>query len=132
MESQRVLFIDPSTSETLRLVLKTPDGAEVQEMKTDHREMLTAIAEVLTSLDTAPEQLSAIGVVVGEGRFTSTRITATIANTFRFVLRIPVFGVEKQLVDAVISGEDIKIPADVGYLSPAYSAAPHIGKPKKV
>ena len=74
--------------------------------------------------------IEGIAVVTGVGRFTSSRISATTANTLAYALKIPVVSVEKgENIEKAV--EKIK-KAKVGtYVIPKYSGEANIGKPKQ-
>lgn len=71
------------------------------------------------------EALSGVAVVVGQGRFTATRVATVTANTLAYSLKIPVAAVrafDTALADAALSA------APLGrYAHPEYSAAARIG-----
>jgi len=89
---------------------------------------LAAIDEILSAEKKTLSDLKGIGVVVGLGRFTSTRVAVTVANTLAYAMKIPVAGVTKidyQDFDSIIQ------QTPVGqYVSAKYSGEAHIGKSK--
>ncbi|PIT88202.1 MAG: hypothetical protein COU29_02935 [Candidatus Magasanikbacteria bacterium CG10_big_fil_rev_8_21_14_0_10_36_32] len=69
-----------------------------------------------------------MGVIVGKGKFTSTRIAVTMINTLAYVLKIPAVGVLDDYKDLL---RKIKTAKSGVFISAKYSADATIGKRKK-
>ena len=68
-------------------------------------------------------------VVVGSGGFTSTRIACVVANTFAYVLQIPLLAIKREDADKAQSLIPKLLKQKPGhYLSATYSGEPNIGK----
>lgn len=73
--------------------------------------------------------LAGIMVVVGVGGFTSTRVACVIANTFAYVLQIPLLAIKHNEIEKVQKLIPKLLKQKPGhYLSATYSAEPNIGK----
>lgn len=130
--SKGILIIDPSQTDVTHLLfISDHEPIADEHIEGSHRKLLEIIDSFLHAHKIQRDDINAIGVVLGAGRFSSTRIAATIANAWHAVHRIPVFGLNTDDVLVIQTGrypfEDLK---KNGYLSPTYSAPPHIGKPK--
>ena len=69
-----------------------------------------------------------LGVVIGKGRFTITRVAVTVANTLAFALGVPVVGLADS--DPEVFMEKIKNTPVGQYVSAKYSGEAHIGNSK--
>lgn len=99
-----------------------------REFISDNRGVLLAINELLEFEKKKPADLSGIGIVLGIGRFTGTRIAVTVANTLAYAFSIPVVGLAK--IDYP-EFERMISEAPVGqYVSAKYSGEANIGKAK--
>ncbi len=130
------LLIDPSLDDKLRLNLFSNQSSSglIKEAKAEN--FLETIDSFFSKQDIDPSKLEGIAVVVGEGKFTATRIAAVIANTFRFVnneINLLALGMNEvefstnnksiqnwsELIDKFKKSED-------NYLSAKYSGKPNI------
>ncbi len=88
-------------------------------------EILPTLQNFLSDQGLGIGELKGLGIVQGKGTFTSTRMTATIANTLHFALALSVVAVREipsSPPTEVFSG------AAAHYVLPTYSAPPSIGK----
>lgn len=122
------LLIDNSEDEKISLhyCLNTKWVQAVFEIK-KVKNLLNAIDKLFKKIGIKPRDLRGVAVVVGKGRFTSTRVATTVANMFGYTLDIPVVAVERvNNLKSIFSG------AKIGqYVSAKYSAEANIGKKKK-
>lgn len=85
------LFIDTSEKEIINLALFDDKTIEHRTYSGRNRELLTCIRDLL--IDKRPDGIT---VVVGAGSFTSTRVACVVANTFGYVLQIPILAISKE------------------------------------
>lgn len=91
--------------------------------------ILIYLDKLLKELDVKLKNIEYLGVVVGSGGFTSTRLAVTVANALAYALKIPVVGVAKNWdADEVI--KKAKNTPVGQYLIPTYSGEANIGKKK--
>ncbi len=96
-------------------------------MTLDGKSLLQVFNEYCLSLGKELKDIKGIAVVVGIGRFTSTRVATTLANALALSLSIPVLAVDG--FDESIS--DLLNAAPKGiYISARYSAPANIGVKK--
>ncbi len=126
------LFIDPSSSDTIRLVLYFNATSREHIFEVRNRELLSVIVEALDRERVALADLRGIVVLVGEGRFSSTRIASVVGNTLSYALHIPVVATTRgnEPTDATIDSFFLA-PHPHYYITPTYSGEPHIGKPSQ-
>lgn len=89
--------------------------------------VLVCLEKLLSSLKLGLNDIKYLGVVVGVGRFTASRLGVTAVNTLAFSLKIPVVALPKNFNpdDALKLAKS----AVVGkYVIPMYSAEAHIGR----
>jgi tRNA A37 threonylcarbamoyladenosine modification protein TsaB len=87
--------------------------------------LLVYVDETLSAWQVSVHDIRCLGVVMGAGKFTSTRLAVTFANTLAYALQIPVISLAKDfdrekaqaVADAAVAGT---------YITPVYSAAPHL------
>ena len=130
------LLIDPSLDSKLRLNLFNNHNSSglIREVKAEN--FLETIDSFLSKQDIMLSKLEGIAVVVGEGKFTATRIATVIANTFKFAdnkLKLLALGSDEvergsnkkdiQNLSGLI--EKFKVGED-NYLSAMYSGKPNI------
>jgi len=86
--------------------------------------VVSAVQHFLSKVGIGLSGLKGMAVVIGKGRFTSTRVATTVANVLSYVFKIPVVGVETsecEWWDKIAS-------ADAGkYITAKYSGEPNIG-----
>jgi len=123
------LLIDNSKDDRLSLVIKAGDINLAGDAPTDDLVgLLENIDKFFKKNRLKINELEGIAVVVGQGRFTLTRIAVTVANTLAYALHIPVAGVMSASEDWV---QKLSVQPVGQYISAKYSAEPNIGKPKK-
>ncbi|MBI2990139.1 MAG: hypothetical protein HYY51_03055 [Candidatus Magasanikbacteria bacterium] len=72
--------------------------------------------------------IQGIMVFLGSGSFTSTRISALVANAFSYVKKIPVMGIgegQAQMLQDLI--EELRLKSAGVYVSASYSGEPNVG-----
>lgn len=123
------LLVDMSEQDLIRLSLFGGNEIITKEFRERNRELLFCIDNLLHEQRLSKVDIKGIAVVVGEGSFTSTRIAVTMANTFGYVLNIPVLGVVKDEAkpDAKLI-ERISWQPICQYILATYSGEPNIGK----
>lgn len=92
-------------------------------------QLLSCLDQLLSELGVKKEQLRGLAVRVGQGRFTSTRVAVTMANTLALANQIPVVGVTSS--DTTNLKELIKNTPVGQYVSAKYSGEAKIGINKK-
>lgn len=125
------LGIDLSTNNQIRLVLWHAEEQREASFDQPHRQLLNAVDLFLTNQDQDKQGLRGIAVVSETGRFTSTRLAITLANTWGYVLNIPVISVTKEMFeqkDDVL--QRFKSKRDFVPVMASYSAEPNIGGAK--
>ena len=126
------LFLDNSAEEELFFYVIRP-GEKIEKYlwrgAKARRGPLFCFDELLKKKKFRMDEIEGIGVRVGVGRFTATRIATTFVNSLGYFLKKPVIG----LVDFSTEEFDRRIrKAKPGiYVSAKYSAMANIGRPKK-
>jgi len=87
--------------------------------------LLVYLDKFLSKLKITIKDIKCLGVVVGSGRFTSTRLAVTMANTLAYGLQIPVIKLLKSF-DQNLALETAKQAVVGQYIMPEYSAEAHI------
>lgn len=88
--------------------------------------LLSGITRLLNERDKKLTDISGIGVRVGLGRFTATRVSVTVANTLGYALQIPVTAYTNESLEEV---KQRVIATPVGqYAHAQYSAPASVGK----
>lgn len=121
------LFIDSSGDKVLRLAVSN-DAVAWQEFLLPCEaagDVLPLIDQTITRAGSTIGELSGIAVVVGKGRFTSTRVAVTIANTLAYALQASVIGLTNSTLGD-LREQFIKTPLG-RYVLAMYSAPPRIG-----
>lgn len=87
------------------------------------------LEKFLASLKMSLKDIRGIGVVVGAGKFTATRLAVTFANTLAWALKIPVIGLPANWRDQSVDVLSKKIrQTKVGkYVMASYSGEARIG-----
>ncbi len=122
------LFIDPSKQDSIRLVLFLHDTSREHVFDVRNRELLSVIVEMLEREHVPLAHIRGIVVLVGEGRFSSTRIASVVGNTLSYALHIPVVATTRgneptgATIDTFFTASGI-----LYYITPTYSGEPHIG-----
>lgn len=121
------LLIDLSEKDEIRLALFDEKKNSYKIFSGQNRELIYCLEEMLKENNLKKEQISAIAVVVGSGSFTSTRIAVTVANTFGYILNIPLLAIDEndakdyQLLICKLKKQPLN-----QYISATYSAEPNI------
>ena len=125
------LLIDCTTKDVICLTLFSQESRVEYMAVGRNARLLHNIVIFLDQESVARSDILGIVVVVGGGSFSSTRIAATVANTWGFVQGVPVIGVPKDGVKD-IEGCIKKLITTPYYipLHPTYSGEPNIGKKK--
>jgi len=84
------LLFDLSVKDSIHLALFETETIEHKIYSDRNRELLSCVNDLLKE-----KRPSGIMVVVGSGSFTSTRIACVVANTFGYVLQIPLLAITK-------------------------------------
>ncbi|MFA6485815.1 MAG: hypothetical protein WCT40_00385 [Candidatus Magasanikbacteria bacterium] len=115
------LLLDNSSNDT---IVWMPENGEWFEFG-QKLGVLAGLEALLKKKNVKLADVSGLAVVVGRGRFTSTRIAATVANTLAYALQIPIVAVndsrEKWL-------DKLSVQPVGQYISAQYSAEANIGK----
>ena len=124
------LLIDMSVQDQIHLALFDTETRVDKIFKGQNRELLFCIDELVKSRKyKAESDIKGIMVVVGAGSFTSTRIACVVANTFGYVLQIPLLAISVERVDKVKELIPVLSKQPKGqYISATYSGEPNIGK----
>jgi tRNA A37 threonylcarbamoyladenosine modification protein TsaB len=92
----------------------------------DNRDVLVFLGKLLSGLKLSLEDIKYLGVVVGAGRFTSSRLAVTTVNTLAFSLKIPVVALPKNF-DQTTALKSVKSAVAGKYVVPTYSGEARIG-----
>lgn len=124
------LLIDNSLEDQVVFCLSISDGWKkfVFSQTALPQPLLVLLEALLSKQKKHLADLTGIAVVLGQGRFTATRIAVTVANTLAYALKIPVMGVKKIDFDN-LDKKFKKAPKGI-YLSAQYSGEANIGKKK--
>lgn len=93
----------------------------------DSKGVLFCLEKLLADLKLKLKDIKYLGVVVGEGRFTASRLAVTAFNALAYSLKIPVVALPKNF-DPTASFKLAKSAVAGKYIVPAYSAEAHIGR----
>jgi tRNA A37 threonylcarbamoyladenosine modification protein TsaB len=88
--------------------------------------LIVCLDRALSSLKRKLADINGVGVMVGAGRFTATRLAVTAANTLAYVLHVPVAALPSGLPAANYVRE-IKKAKTGRFALPEYSGEAHIG-----
>ncbi len=128
------LLIDTSERDIINLSLFNEKVIEHKTYSGQNRELLSCIQKVVKSYKVrkvikSERDIEGIMVVVGSGGFTSTRIACVVANTFAYVLQIPLLAIKREDAEKAQSLIPKLLKQKPGhYLSATYSGEPNIGK----
>lgn len=87
--------------------------------------VLFCLEKLLVNLKLKLKDIKCLGVVVGEGRFTATRLAVTAANALAYSLKIPVVALPKNF-DQAAALKLAKSARAGKYVAPIYSAEARI------
>ena len=127
------LLFDLSTKDQIHLALFDENSVEHKNYPGRNRELLGCIHNLskIKNLKFKIRNLAGIMVVTGIGGFTSTRVACVVANTFAYVLKIPLLAITM----AQASDPQKLIPKLLkqksgNYISATYSGEANIGRKK--
>lgn len=124
------LIIDNSGEEAVVFYYSNGGDFEHKEFKEEvGKGILVYLEDFLVQINCELKDVKYLGVIVGEGKFTGTRLAVTAVNTLGYALKIPVIGINKQWEPASVWKEIKKIKVSQ-YVTPKYSGEAHIGKKK--
>ncbi len=92
----------------------------------DNRNILVILDKLLSGLKLKLKDITHLGVVVGAGRFTASRLAVTAVNTLAYSLKIPVVALPKNF-DQTAALELAKSAVVGKYVVPIYSGEARIG-----
>ena len=122
------LLIDLSEKDLIHLSLFDESTLKNFESAGRNRELLSCVNTFFVQENFASKNLRGIMVVVGTGSFTNTRISAVTANTFGFVLNIPLLAIDASQIDKIQQLiPHLQKQKKGQYISAIYSAPPNIG-----
>lgn len=124
------VVFDLSTANTIRIVCLFPDKQSpiIYTAIEKNIALLSVYDAALTAVGVDTRAVEGIGVVVGVGTFTSTRIAATVANAIGYAAHIPVCAVSLEEAEAYSTVHARLAAVPVGeYISATYSGDPRIG-----
>jgi len=123
------LTIDLSSFGLIKFKLLGDQVVREKAVSGGNRDLLKCIDVFLTDSRVRPDELKGLAVVTGKVSFTGARIATVVANTFGFVLNIPLLQIsEADLAAAPTVVEKFKRAPRGRYLTAAYSGEPNIGK----
>lgn len=121
------LLIDTSEKDSVHLALFDQNTIEHKKILALNRELLSCVDDFLQEKKLDKKDVQGVMVVVGAGGFTSTRIATTIANSFGYILQIPLLAIKKEQVDEVQKLIPLLLTQPKGqYISATYSGEPNI------
>ena len=92
----------------------------------DSKGVLFCLEKLLSGLKLKLKDIKYLGVVVGEGRFTASRLGVTAVNALAFSLKIPVIALPKNF-DQTVALKLAKSARAGKYVVPTYSGEARIG-----
>ncbi len=95
-----------------------------------NNDFLLCLEKFLSSQKFTLKDLTGLGVVMGVGRFTATRLLVTMANTLAYSLKIPILKLDNNF-DMQTALKQIKQAKTGEYILPIYSSEPHINSKSK-
>jgi len=123
------LLINLSSKDSIKLALFNEKSLIEQNFDGRNKDLLVCVDKILTEQKLVKEKLRGIMVVVGSGGFTSTRISVVVANTFAYVLNIPILAISLEQTNNVQKLIPKLLKQPVGqYITASYSGEPNITK----
>lgn len=95
-----------------------------------NNDFLLCLEKFLSSQKSTLKDLVGLGVVMGVGRFTATRLLVTMVNTLSYSLKIPVLKLDNNF-DIQVATAEAKQAKAGEYILPIYSSEPHINSKSK-
>ncbi len=116
-----ILFIDNTDDEQVIFYYFLDNKFAQTSVKVkNNQDLLVSLDIFLSGLKMPLSAIAVLGVVVGVGKFTGTRLAVTMANTLAYSLKIPVISLEKNFDQQ--AALDLARVATVGtYVMPVYS-----------
>ncbi len=126
------LFLDNSIEKELVFV-KVDKNAKVEKFffknKKANQGPLFCFSELVENKKIKLKEIEGVGILIGVGRFTATRIAVTFGNFLSFFLKKPIVGMREFEVKKFL--QQVKKAKKGYYLSAKYSGEANIGKSKK-
>lgn len=121
------LIIDNSVDSVIEVYYWLNNKWQKEDFSADIAgKLVGCIQSVLDKLELDKKAVQGIGMVIGKGRFTSTRIVVTMANIFAYAWGIPVHAfLALTLTDDTV--EQFRTKKRGEYVTPIYSSEPRIG-----
>lgn len=122
------LVIDNTPAEQIVLYYDVVVGVWHEERFIESGEggLLMAIEKLFKKIDQPLTALTGLAVRVGHGRFTSTRVATTVANTLGYALQIPVIAATD--IDLDVVADRLRETPVGQYATALYSAEASVGK----
>lgn len=122
-----LLIIDHGAAPKLILLYSLQPFSWARQESISSREgaLLEAIEQLLATTRQPLEAIEGIGVVVGKGSFTSTRVAVTVANTLALALHAKVVALTDGTVEQFMDLLKISVPGQL--VAATYSAPPRLG-----
>lgn len=121
------LVIDNTSAEQIALYYDVAGvWHEEQFVEPGEGGLLLAIEKLFKKIDQPLTALTGLAVRVGHGRFTSTRVAATVVNTLGYALQIPVIAATDIDLDVLV--ERLRETPVGQYATALYSAEASVGK----
>lgn len=116
-----ILFIDNTDDEQVIFYYFLDNKFAQTSIKVkNNQDLLISLDIFLSGLKMPLSAITVLGVVVGAGKFTGTRLAVTMANTLAYSLKIPVISLEKNFDQQ--AALELARAATVGtYVMPVYS-----------
>lgn len=92
--------------------------------------LLLSLDELLKEEGQTIQDIEGVVVVLGQGRFTSTRSAIILANSFAYARQIPIVSVQKTDLDDEEKVRNLLKKNGLQYLLPSYYAPPNITQKK--
>lgn len=125
------ILFNLSETNLIQFAVFDTESIEHKKYPAQNRELLVCLDEFLQEKKLSKKNVQGIMAVVGSGGFTSTRISVVIANTFAYVLRIPVLAITKDQVAEVQQFIPTLLAQPRGqYISASYSGEANVGERK--
>lgn len=118
------LLIDNSDTEFLKVWLKTKTGWQEKKRKHGSSPLLLNLEKILAKESLKLKDISGAAVLVGQGRFTATRMATVTVSALALALKIPVCALKT--ADPQKAEECLKKAKKGKFVSASYSAEAHI------
>ncbi len=124
------VLIDICVDNQILLALFTKNGLQKEyRYEQQNTDLLFCFTELLNQASLTKRDILGIAVVLGNGRFSSTRVAVTVANTWGYAEHIPVVAVDyAPAYDYVAIANTLAAQVPGIPLTATYSAEPNIGK----